>query len=307
MELYPAHFAERLVSGMSDAIVYADAEGLIRVWNRGATRVFGFEEAEAVGRSLDIIVPENLRERHWQGYRDTMRTGQSRYGDGQILSVPAVRKDGTRVSVEFTIVPFSDGFLRDDLEAKEAVHDGYVSAFTHLDGFRGRSSLATWLARIVSNEALARLRRRRSTVDIGEMSEILAADVGPFTTAEPTPEQAIARREIRNAIQKAVDELPPNFRSVFMLRAIEQMSVEETASYLGIPRVTVKTRFHRANKLLRQALTTQFGAIFDDMYLFLGARCDRLVATVLHRIAMSAETGSTVPHCDRPPPCRTPP
>ena len=108
MELYPAHFAERLVSGMSDAIVYADAEGVIRVWNRGATRVFGFAEAEAVGRSLDIIIPENLRERHWQGYRATMRTGQSRYGDGQILSVPAVRKDGTRVSVEFTIVPFSD-------------------------------------------------------------------------------------------------------------------------------------------------------------------------------------------------------
>jgi PAS domain S-box-containing protein len=108
MEPYPAHFAERLVSGMSDAIVYADAEGVIRVWNRGATRVFGFAEAEAVGRSLDIIIPENLRERHWQGYRATMRTGQSRYGDGQILSVPAVRKDGTRVSVEFTIVPFSD-------------------------------------------------------------------------------------------------------------------------------------------------------------------------------------------------------
>ena len=74
----------------------------------GATRVFGFAEAEAVGRSLDIIIPENLRQRHWQGYRATMRTGQSRYGDGQILSVPAVRKDGTRVSVEFTIVPFSD-------------------------------------------------------------------------------------------------------------------------------------------------------------------------------------------------------
>lgn len=108
MELYSAHFAERLVSGMSDAIVYADAEGVIRVWNRGATRVFGFAEAEAVGRSLDIIIPVNLRERHWQGYRATMQTGQSRYGDGQILSVPAVRKDGTRVSVEFTIVPFSD-------------------------------------------------------------------------------------------------------------------------------------------------------------------------------------------------------
>ena len=108
MELDPAHFAERLVSGMSDAIVYADAEGVIRVWNRGAIRIFGFTEAEALGRSLDLIIPENLRERHWQGYRTTMRTGQSRYGDGQTLSVPAVRRDGKRVSVEFTIVPFKD-------------------------------------------------------------------------------------------------------------------------------------------------------------------------------------------------------
>jgi PAS domain S-box-containing protein len=108
MEPYPEDFAERLVSGMADAIVYADAEGVIRLWTRGATRIFGFAEAEAVGRSLDLIIPENLRERHWQGYRATMRTGQSRYGDGQILSVPAVRKDGTRVSVEFTIVPFTD-------------------------------------------------------------------------------------------------------------------------------------------------------------------------------------------------------
>ena len=108
MELDPAQFADRLVSGMPDAIIYADAEGVIRRWNRGATRIFGFAEAEALGRSLDIIIPENLRERHWQGYRATMRTGQTRYGDGQILSVPAVRKDGARISVEFTIVPFTD-------------------------------------------------------------------------------------------------------------------------------------------------------------------------------------------------------
>jgi PAS domain S-box-containing protein len=107
MELDPAQFADRLVSGMPDAIIYADADGMIRRWNRGATRIFGFAEAEALGRSLDIIIPENLRERHWQGYRATMRTDQTRYGDGQILSVPAIRKDGTRISVEFTIVPFT--------------------------------------------------------------------------------------------------------------------------------------------------------------------------------------------------------
>ena len=108
MEIDPAQFAERLVSGISDAIVYADAEGVIRRWNRGATRIFGFAEAEALGRSLDIIIPAGLRERHWEGFRNTMRTGRSRYGDGQVLSVPAVRKDGARISVEFIIVPFTN-------------------------------------------------------------------------------------------------------------------------------------------------------------------------------------------------------
>jgi PAS domain S-box-containing protein len=98
MELDQTQFAHRLVSGMSDAIIYADAEGVIRLWNRGATRIFGFTEAEAVGRSLDIIIPKRMRERHWQGYRATMRTGQTGYGDGQVLSVPAVRKDGARIS-----------------------------------------------------------------------------------------------------------------------------------------------------------------------------------------------------------------
>ena len=104
--LDPDHFARTLVAGMPDAIVYADSAGLIRVWNAGAMRMFGFTEQEALGQSLDIIIPANLRDRHWQGYHGTMRTGQTRYGDGHILAVPAVRKNGTRLSVEFTIVPF---------------------------------------------------------------------------------------------------------------------------------------------------------------------------------------------------------
>ena len=102
------HFADRPVAGMSDAIIYADAEGVIRRWNGGAMRIFGFAEVEAVGHSLDIIIPESLRARHWHGYRTTMQTGQSRYGEGQLLSVPAVPEDGSRISVEFTIVPFTN-------------------------------------------------------------------------------------------------------------------------------------------------------------------------------------------------------
>lgn len=102
------HFAERLVAGMSEAIVEADAEGVIRRWNQGAARIFGFTEQEALGQSLDIIIPQRLRERHWQGFHATMQTGQSRYEEGHLLSVPAVRKDGTQVSIEFTIVPLTD-------------------------------------------------------------------------------------------------------------------------------------------------------------------------------------------------------
>jgi PAS domain S-box-containing protein len=107
MTFDPDHFAAALVAGMPDAIVYAGADGLIRVWNAGAVRMFGFTEQEALGQSLDLIIPANLQGRHWSGYAETMRTGQTRYGDGQILSVPAIRKDGTRLSVEFTIVPFT--------------------------------------------------------------------------------------------------------------------------------------------------------------------------------------------------------
>ncbi|MCC7487084.1 MAG: PAS domain-containing protein [Burkholderiales bacterium] len=89
-------------------MVYADAEGRIRFWNRGASRVFGFDEAEALGHSLDIIIPARLRARHWAGYAQTMRTGRTRYGEGDVLAVPALRKDGSEISVEFTVLPFHD-------------------------------------------------------------------------------------------------------------------------------------------------------------------------------------------------------
>jgi PAS domain S-box-containing protein len=103
-----ADFAEALIAGTPDAVIFADADGTITRWNPGATRMFGYGAAEAIGSSLDLIIPDTLRARHWQGFRETMRTGQTRYGDGQILAVPALRKDGSRLSVEFTIVPFRD-------------------------------------------------------------------------------------------------------------------------------------------------------------------------------------------------------
>lgn len=97
--------AKALLSARSDAIVAADRDGVIRFWNPGAERIFGHASTEAIGRSLDLIIPERLRRRHWDGFRETVATGRSRYGEGDLLSVPALRKDGATISVEFTIVP----------------------------------------------------------------------------------------------------------------------------------------------------------------------------------------------------------
>lgn len=100
--------AQSLVISRSDAIIAADRNGIIRLWNPGAERIFGHPSAEAIGCSLDLIIPDRLRERHWDGYRKTVTTGTSRYGDGDLLSVPALHKNGTTISVEFTIVPLKD-------------------------------------------------------------------------------------------------------------------------------------------------------------------------------------------------------
>lgn len=130
----PEDFATRLLAGLPDAVVYADAQGAIQVWNEGAARIFGFTAAEAIGQSLDMIIPESLRERHWTGFDQTMRTGQSRYGGGDLLSVPALRKDGTRISVEFTIVPFhgADG----GMEGIAAVMRDVTARFEELRALR---------------------------------------------------------------------------------------------------------------------------------------------------------------------------
>ncbi|MGY0710422.1 PAS domain-containing protein [Azospirillum argentinense] len=97
-----------LLNSPAEAIAYSDREGIIRFWNAGAERVFGFTADEALGQSLDIIIPDRQRQRHWDGYDQVMKTGESRYGSGDLLSVSATRKDGTRISVEFTIVPLKD-------------------------------------------------------------------------------------------------------------------------------------------------------------------------------------------------------
>jgi PAS domain S-box-containing protein len=108
-----ADFHRRFVEGAPDGLLAVDRNGVIGFWNAGCERIFGYLSAEAIGKSLDIIIPDRLRARHWQGFAETMRTGVTRYGAGELLSVPALRKDQTRISVEFSIIPFrgKDGTL----------------------------------------------------------------------------------------------------------------------------------------------------------------------------------------------------
>ena len=147
--------------------------------------------------------------------------------------------------------------LRNDSEAEDAVQEAYVNAFTHLGGFRGDSTLATWLSRITMNEALGRLRRERPAMDLDTFeAQRTEAQIIKFpqTVTSDDPERTMAQREILQLVERATDKLPEIFRIVFMTRVIEGMSVEETAELLGLQPETVKTRLHRARRLVREEL-----------------------------------------------------
>jgi len=177
--------------------------------------------------------------------------------------------------------------LKNDWEAEDAVQEAYVRAFTHLSTFEGKSSLNTWLTRIVVNEALGRLRRRKPTVDIADVEAgATGADVVPFplTSPQPDPERAMAQGQIRNLLEEAIDALPDAFRVVLVARVIEEMSVEETAELYGLKPETVKTRLHRARTMLRRDLEQQFGPLLTDTYPFGGHRCEGMADNVIARL-----------------------
>lgn len=179
--------------------------------------------------------------------------------------------------------------LRSDDEAEDAVQAAYLRAFAALDEFRHQSSLGTWLTRIVMNEALGRLRSRRPTLSYDDAK---AATTGgqviafPLSAAGADPERAMAQRQIQTVVERAIDELPDPFRTVLIARVIEEMSVEETAELLGLKAETVKTRLHRARRLLRQALERQIGPVLMDAFPFGGRRCERMTQAVLKRLAL---------------------
>jgi RNA polymerase sigma-70 factor (ECF subfamily) len=179
------------------------------------------------------------------------------------------------------------GILRNDSEAEDVVQETYVRAFTHLDDFRGDSSLATWLGRIAINEALGRLRRQRPSVDVDTLAPgVLEAQIiqFPLSGVSEDPEKSMAQREIQHVVEHAIDELPEAFRIVFISRVIEGMNVEETAEILGLKPETVKTRLHRARTMLRANVEKKIGPVVMEAFPFAGKRCDRLTEAVLKRL-----------------------
>lgn len=177
------------------------------------------------------------------------------------------------------------GVVRNDSEAEDIVQEAYVSAFAHLEAFRGDASLATWLSRIVINEALGRLRKKRRMVAMPEnpQAEIIRFPLNP----SDDPERTMAQRQILELVERATDSLPDIYRMVFVARVIEGLSIEETAELLGVRPETIKTRLHRARALVRKALDDQIGPVLLDAFPFAGRRCERLTNAVMQRLGLS--------------------
>lgn len=168
--------------------------------------------------------------------------------------------------------------LRSDSDAEDVVQASYVKAFTHLDGFRGEAAFSTWLTRIALNEALGRVRASRPTVGVEHIDMQQARAGGGTIVHFPIapavdPEAEMSRQEIRTLLEREVDALPAGFRAVFVLRDVEGLSVEETASQLDLKPETVRTRLYRARRLLRTALEEQARGTFASLFPFDGARC----------------------------------
>lgn len=177
--------------------------------------------------------------------------------------------------------------LKSDAEAEDALQEAYLRAWRALATYRSESKLSTWLVRIVINEALGRLRRSSAQViALDTALESTDPDTQASMHDDPNqrPEQAAMRMQIRRLMEARIDTLPEAFRTVFMLRAVQELSVEEVATALQLPEATVRTRYFRARGLLREGLSRDVDLAIGDAFSFDGARCDRIVAAVLARL-----------------------
>lgn len=188
--------------------------------------------------------------------------------------------------------------LRNDADSEEAVQDAYLKAWRSLPAFRGDARLSTWLVRIVMNEALSRLRRRKalvvpfSALPVDGEAAQEQVEMEQRDPPQQDPGHMILRRQMRRIVESHIDRLPEPFRIVFIFRALEELNVREVAEMLGIPEATVRTRFFRARALLREALAQDADFATEDAFPFDGERCDRIVAAVLAGIAANGPAGA---------------
>ncbi len=187
--------------------------------------------------------------------------------------------------------------LRHDADAEDCLQSAYLLAYRAIGGFTGQAKLSTWLARIVINEALGRKRRtaaRGVVIPLDGAVDAESPSVSAALTADtPGPETEAMRHELGTLIERRVDALPDAFRTVFVLRALEELSVEETAVLLEVPEATVRTRYFRARSLLRESLAREVDTALDQTFGFAGARCDRTVAAVLERLSSRSPPSQT--------------
>jgi RNA polymerase sigma-70 factor (ECF subfamily) len=191
-----------------------------------------------------------------------------------------------------TLFRAARSILKDDAEAEDAVQESYLLAYRAMGTFRGDASLATWLTRVVVNEAIGRARKRVRRAEVirldGDTESNIEASEEHMNQATPEqPEQGALRAETRRLLEQKIDALPDAFRTVFVLRALEEMSVEQTAAALEIPEATVRSRLFRARGLLREALAREIDTAFEDAFAFAGHRCDRIVAGVLAKLSQT--------------------
>ncbi|CAM2155376.1 ECF RNA polymerase sigma factor SigM [Pararobbsia alpina] len=181
--------------------------------------------------------------------------------------------------------------LRNDADAEDALQEAYLKAFRALAQFRGDAALATWLSRLVLNECFGRMRRAARRQNVLPMlplcpdDEEMSFDMNPVNDDDHcAPDQAVARAQIRALLERKLDALPVGFRTVFVMRSVEEMSIEETAESLGIPEATVRSRHFRARQMLRESLSEEIERLGPELFEFGGRYCDRTVAAVLARL-----------------------
>jgi len=188
--------------------------------------------------------------------------------------------------------------LKNEAEAEDAVQEAYLQAYRAMGEFRGDAKVSTWLVRIAVNEAITRLHKQTRRAEIIRLDadeshmDPHSSEDGMNPSSPEQPERATLRAETRKLLEARIDQLPDAFRTVFVLRAVEEMSVEEAAAALGIPEATVRTRFFRAKGMLREALSRDIDLAHGDAFAFAGERCDRIVERVLARLAEARPRGA---------------